>query len=96
MITSPIELVEIVAAKLESLREEVVFVGGAITGLLLTDPAAPSPSSTKDVDVIVSVTTQSAYLGVLTSRMRELGFHEDDDEDAPICRWRLDNGSGWI
>lgn len=87
---TPIELVEIVAAALQDLRGELVFVGGAITGLLLTDPAAPSTSSTKDVDVIVSVTTRTEYLDVLSHRMRALRFREDTDEDAPICRWRLD------
>jgi hypothetical protein len=62
---TPVELVERVALALAELRSEVVFVGGAITGLLLTDPAAPSISSTKDVDVIVSVTTYADYLGRL-------------------------------
>jgi hypothetical protein len=87
--TSPIELVEIVAAALDDLCDQLVFVGGAITGLLLTDPAAPSTSSTKDVDVIVSVTTRAEYLSVLGDRMRALSFREDIEEDAPMCRWRL-------
>jgi len=89
---SPIELVELVAAALAGLCDELVFVGGAITGLLLTDHAAPSTSSTKDVDVIVSVTTRTEYLGALSQRVRALGFREDTDEDAPICRWRLRDG----
>lgn len=89
---TPLELVELVAVELAELRTEVVFVGGAITGLLLTDPAAPSVSSTKDVDVIISVTTRSEYLERLSRRMSALGFHNDDEEDAPICRWRLRDG----
>jgi predicted nucleotidyltransferase len=86
---TPIELLEIVAVALGDLRDEEVFVGGAITGLLLTDPAAPPTSSTKDVDIIVSVTTQTDFLGSLAERMRAQGFGEDTEEDAPICRWRL-------
>lgn len=64
---SPIELVEIAAEALGDLRERVVFVGGAITGLLLTDQAAPSTSSTKDVDIIISVTTRTEFLDRLAS-----------------------------
>ncbi|NVB37148.1 hypothetical protein G6O69_04850 [Pseudenhygromyxa sp. WMMC2535] len=90
----PIELVTHVARSLGALTEEVVFVGGAITGMLLTDEAAPAVSATKDVDVIVSVTTRSEYLGGLSSRMRSLGFHEDSSEDAPMCRWRLGDSRG--
>lgn len=84
---SPIELVEIAAEALGDLRERVVFVGGAITGLLLTDQAAPSTSSTKDVDIIISVTTRTEFLDRLAAKMRSLGFREDPEEDAPICRW---------
>ncbi len=35
---TPIELVEYVAQHLEGLRDEVVFVGGAVVGLLITVP----------------------------------------------------------
>jgi hypothetical protein len=90
--TTPTQLVEIVAQALAPIGQDLVFVGGAITGFLLTDPIAPAPSSTKDVDVIVSVTTAFEYLDDLSQRMRAAGFREDTDEDAPICRWRLRDG----
>jgi hypothetical protein len=89
---TPLALVEVVAEALHGLCGELVFVGGAITGLLLTDPAARPPSATKDVDVIVSVTTRTEYLGSLSERMRALGFREDTSEDAPLCRWRWRDG----
>lgn len=89
---TPIAMVELVADALRDVCDELVFVGGAITGLLITDSAALPPSSTKDVDVIVSVTTRTDYLGRLSDRMRDLGFHEDTSEDAPICRWRWRDG----
>lgn len=38
---TPIEMIELAAADLASLCDEVVFVGGAIVALLITDPAAP-------------------------------------------------------
>ena len=44
-----------VANRLGPLRERVVFVGGMIRGLLVTDPAATPPRPTDDVDLIVDV-----------------------------------------
>ena len=63
-----------------------MIVGGAIVVLLVTDPAAPEVSSTKDLDLVVSVTNLAGYSG-LSVRLRELGFVEDTREGAPICRF---------
>jgi len=38
----------------EALLEQLVFVGGAVAGVLITDPAMPEIRSTQDVDVICS------------------------------------------
>lgn len=89
---TPVELVELVAHELGSLCPEVVFVGGAIVELLLTDEAAPPVSTTKDVDIIVSVASNHGYSQALGDRLRALGFAEDMDEDAPLCRWRCRDG----
>ena len=35
-----------------SLLEHLVFVGGAVAGVLITDPAMPDIRPTQDVDVI--------------------------------------------
>lgn len=48
-----IALLELAAATLGGLVDEVVFTGGATVGLWITDPAAPQPRPTEDVDVIV-------------------------------------------
>jgi hypothetical protein len=64
----------------------VVFVGGAIVDLLVTDPAAPRARFTDDVDVVVEVTTQVEWYA-LVDRLRKLGFREDRGEGAPLCRW---------
>lgn len=66
---------------------EVVFVGGQMTELLLTDPAAVRPRPTVDVDVIVRAATQSAY-ELLQQRLRVIGFMPDTRLGAPICRFR--------
>ncbi|MDW7709047.1 MAG: hypothetical protein SCH98_01135 [Deferrisomatales bacterium] len=81
-------LVETVARCLGPLREEVAFLGGAATSLLLSDPAAPEIRSTIDVDVIVEVASRIEYYR-LAERLRALGFREVAEEGAPVCRWRV-------
>jgi hypothetical protein len=77
------------AARLRPLLPEVVFVGGCTTGLLITDPAAAPVRATNDVDVIVEVASYADY-SRFSSRLRSLGFAEDTSENAPICRWLID------
>ena len=52
------ELLELAAAALGPLRDEVVFLGGASIHLWITDPAAPATRATDDVDVISAITTR--------------------------------------
>lgn len=80
----------IVARRLRDLRESVVFVGGMIRSLLITDPAAGSARPTKDVDLVLDVPTQSAYVA-LGETLRAQGFRECADEGAPLCRWTVDD-----
>jgi len=75
--------------KLGELCNEMVFLGGCTTGLLITDQASPPVRETKDVDVIVEVTTRAEYYK-LSEKLRELGFKEDQSEGAPLCRWVTD------
>jgi hypothetical protein len=85
---TPVEMLEVVASALDDLCDEIVFVGGTIVALLITDPAAPPVSSTKDIDLVVSVTTRYEYSENLGGRLRQLKFSEDSDQDAPVYRWR--------
>lgn len=73
---------------LGTLRDQVVFVGGMIRSLLVTDPAADVARETDDVDVIASVSTQVEYYS-LCDQLRALGFAEDTSEGAPNCRWKI-------
>jgi len=82
-------LLETVAQHLgDDLREALVFVGGAVVGLLVTDPAAPSVRPTEDVDLIVQTLALADYRAVERSLL-ERGFTHDLSADAPICRWRI-------
>ncbi|HEU5076780.1 MAG TPA: hypothetical protein VFU02_21470 [Polyangiaceae bacterium] len=55
------EEIIVVASHLAALRERVVFVGGMVRGLLVTDPAIVGPRPTQDVDVILDVESYAAY-----------------------------------
>ena len=48
-------LLEAAVRLLQPLLDELVFVGGCATGLLITDPAAGGIRPTKDVDTIAEV-----------------------------------------
>jgi len=85
-----IALLESAVYKLGTLSEEMVFVGGCATGLLLTDLAAPPIRATQDVDVLTEVATKGAYYK-LSKKLRERGFTEDHRHGAPICRWVADD-----
>lgn len=79
-------ILELAVGALGSLVNDMVFLGGCATGLLITDPAAPIIRATKDVDVITEVASLLGYHR-LSGQLRGLGFTEDQSEDAPICRW---------
>lgn len=86
--TNPnLDLLKIAAQQLRPLLEEVVFVGGCMIGLLITDEAAPDVRATIDVDIIAEITSY-IDLTIFSDRLRNLGFAEDMDKDAPTCRWK--------
>jgi hypothetical protein len=67
-----IETLEMAAARLGELRDELVFLGGCATGLLISDAGAPPMRMTRDVDVIAEVASLSDYHG-LSARLRKRG-----------------------
>ncbi|MBL4828079.1 MAG: hypothetical protein JKY66_10285 [Spongiibacteraceae bacterium] len=78
-----------VAQKLQHMKDQVVFVGGSTTALLVDTVASGSARQTEDVDFIVDITV-IGNKETFESSLRELGFTHDISEDAPICRWRMD------
>lgn len=80
-------LFEAAARLLRPMLQDLVFVGGSATGLLITDHAAPSVQATDDVDVITEVGSYGQY-ETLSQRLRDLGLMEDTSDGAPMCRWR--------
>lgn len=81
-----IVLLERVAARLDPLLGDLVLVGGCSTVLLITDPAAPPPSGTFDIDLVVEAATYLEY-DRYTTELRKLGFHQTPGTEEPICRF---------
>jgi hypothetical protein len=74
------------AEALRPLLAELVFVGGCVAGLLITDEASSQPRATIDVDAIAEITSYAQY-AEFGERLRAIGFTEDTSEGAPLCRW---------
>ena len=70
----------------DALLQQLVFVGGAVAGLLITDPAMPEIRPTQDVDVICRVIARADYQQ-LGMQLRKRGFEEDTRPGAPL--WPL-------
>lgn len=85
--TNPnLEMLQIAVKNLESLVDELIFVGGCTTGLFITDEGAAEVRTTKDVDTIVEATSYAQYT-TFSEKLKKIGFREDTSEGAPLCRW---------
>lgn len=73
-----------IAVALGELREQVVFVGGAVAGLLVTDPLADTVRATRDVDAVVNASR--AVFHRIEAQVAQCGFARDVSSDV-ICRW---------
>jgi hypothetical protein len=58
-----LEILKLAVDQLGELVDEMVFLGGCATGLLVTDPAADPIRITDDVDAIVDVATRASISG---------------------------------
>ena len=74
------------AMLLRPVLDKIVFVGGVVRGLLVTDSAVEGPRATDDVDAIVEISTLAQYQG-FESELRTLGFKNDMRDGAPLCRY---------
>src|SRR5680860_277214 len=80
-------MLERAARELEPFLDEVAFVGGATIALWITDPGAPAPRATKDVDVVVEVASRLAWHN-FEERIRAHGLRHDTSSTV-ICRWKV-------
>jgi hypothetical protein len=83
---SSLLILEKASSKLHGFLDEVVFVGGAVLGLLITDEGSAPARPTVDVDVIAEISTFTEYFD-FSQRHIASGFREDDGELPLNCRW---------
>lgn len=67
-------------------RSDPVFTGGAVVGLLITDSAAPPPSRTKDIDVVLEIAGYGEFAAMEHS-LRQAGFKQNWLDNVPIVAW---------
>ena len=86
-----VQMLDVVAQRLgDDLCSRLVFLGGAVAGLLITDPAQPSIRPTEDVDLLAQLLGRAGYYA-LEAELRSRGFQQDMRVGAPICRWTVDD-----
>jgi predicted nucleotidyltransferase len=86
MADANLELLSGMALAMGPLCEQVVFVGGCATGLLITQPMVANTRATEDVDAIVEVASLVAY-HALAAQLMERGFKQTMANNTPPFRW---------
>lgn len=85
-------LCEVAKALGPEMRQQMTFVGGCTTGLLLTDDfTREQVRSTDDVDLIVHVMGPVGF-ALLQEALSTRGFRvspQEDDDDFPVCAMKL-------
>lgn len=81
-----IALLTSIAHAMGALCEQVVFVGGCATGLLITQPMVTNARATEDVDAIVEVASLVGY-HALAQQLMALGFKQTLADNTPPFRW---------
>jgi hypothetical protein len=79
-------MLQTVANGLGELKNDMVFVGGAVAELYASDPAASDIRPTLDVDCVIGISTRLEFYR-LEENLRARGFTNDTSRGAPICRW---------
>lgn len=86
MHSTNIIMLQTVANGLGKLKDEMVFVGGAVAELYADNPAASEIRPTLDVDCVIEISSRLQF-AKLEENLRAKGFKNDTSEGAPICRW---------
>lgn len=81
-----IELLSGMAHAMGPLCEQVVFVGGCATGLLISQPLVADARATEDVDAIVEVASLVGY-HALADQLMARGFKQTMADNTPPFRW---------
>ena len=86
MPSTNITMLQTVANGLGDLKDNMVFVGGAVAELYASNPELSDFRPTLDVDCVIELRSKTAH-AKLEDDLIALGFANDNSEGAPICRW---------
>lgn len=78
-----------VAAALKDLKDQIVFVGGAVVSIYTDDLAADEIRPTKDIDLTLNVLNMGHW-AALQEQLAEKGFYPDPHGQS-ICSYRYNN-----
>lgn len=90
MPSTNIKMLQTVANGLGYLKDDMVFVGGAVAELYASNPELSDIRPTLDVDCVIELRSKTAH-AKLEDNLRALGFTNDSSKGAPICRWIYQN-----
>ena len=79
-------MLQTVANGLGALKDEMVFVGGAVAELYADNPAASEIRPTLDVDCVIEIRSRLQF-AKMEENLRAKGFKNDTSKGALICRW---------
>lgn len=86
MPSTNITMLQTVANGLGNLKDDMVFVGGAVAELYASNPEISEIRPTLDLDCVIELRSKTAH-AKLEDDLRALGFANDTSKGAPICRW---------
>lgn len=81
-----LDVVAEVAEALKDLKDNVVFVGGAVVSLYTDDPAADEIRPTQDIDMTLNIVNLTHWSHI-QEKLGKLGFHPDPFGHA-ICSYK--------
>lgn len=84
-----INSIQKIAKALADLNDECVYVGGAVTGLYADDPLAPKVRPTKDIDIVLEISSL-LELEELRQKLAERNFRFAQEENV-VCRFKYEH-----
>ena len=84
-----IHVVAEIAEALGEIKNDIVFVGGAVVSLYTDDPAADEIRPTKDVDITLEIVNLHHWQQI-NEKLASLGFHPDPYGHS-ICSYKYND-----
>ena len=86
MQSQDLEILKLMVKELRPVLDDVVFVGGSIISLFITEPQFVNIRETFDVDCVIEISHRQHYED-FSKKLRGIGFSEDL-ESGVLCRFK--------